>query len=93
MAEPSHKAGSENTVGRLYDRCLADTIVKIGIGFSVGVVSSVLLFKRRQWPIMLSTGFGAGYAMNNCDRLFNPARIPGTRILHQDQPVPQKSVQ
>ncbi|KAJ3753542.1 hypothetical protein EV360DRAFT_53311, partial [Lentinula raphanica] len=52
-----------------------------GVGFSVGVVASVILFKRRTFPIALSTGFGAGAAYADCDRSFNPARIPGTRII------------
>ncbi|KAJ9118071.1 hypothetical protein QFC24_006343 [Naganishia onofrii] len=37
-------------------RKVADFIVNTGIGFSVGVVSSVLLFRRRGWPVALSTG-------------------------------------
>lgn len=35
----------------------------------------------RAWPIALSTGFGAGAAYADCDRSFNPARVPGTRII------------
>ncbi|KAG9019364.1 hypothetical protein FRB90_003468 [Tulasnella sp. 427] len=90
MSSSTSRVGSEDVVGKQFDRCLADTIVKVGIGFSVGVVGSVLLFKRRQWPIMLSTGFGAGFAINDCDRQFNPARVPGTRILQSDKlPQPQ----
>ncbi|KAI0826364.1 hypothetical protein BC629DRAFT_1587174 [Irpex lacteus] len=72
---------SENIVTQKYDRCLADFLVKSGVGFSVGVIASVILFKRRGWPIALSTGFGAGAAYADCDRSFNPARIPGTRII------------
>ncbi|KAG8926408.1 hypothetical protein FRC03_009043 [Tulasnella sp. 419] len=87
------KTSSENWVGRQFDRCLADTLVKAGIGFSVGVVASVVLFKRRQWPVTLATGFGTGFAVNDCDRAFNPTRIPGTKILVQENkptsvPVP-----
>ncbi|CAK5277562.1 unnamed protein product [Mycena citricolor] len=69
-----------------YDRCMADFLVKAGVGFSAGVVLSVILFKRRTWPIALSTGFGAGAAYADCDRSFNPARIPGTRIISQLPP-------
>lgn len=79
------------------------TLLCSGVGFSVGVIASVILFKRtsqfhehpkhhprfapykkltgRGWPIALSTGFGAGAAYADCDRSFNPARIPGTRII------------
>ncbi|KAJ6531273.1 hypothetical protein B0H19DRAFT_1191013 [Mycena capillaripes] len=74
---------SEDILGQKYDRCLADFLVKAGVGFSAGVVLSVVLFKRRTWPISLSTGFGAGIAYADCDRSFNPARIPGTRIISQ----------
>ncbi|KAI0701976.1 hypothetical protein BC835DRAFT_1322069 [Cytidiella melzeri] len=78
---PTKATSSENIVTQKYDRCLADFLVKSGVGFSVGVIASVILFKRRGWPIALSTGFGAGAAYADCDRSFNPARIPGTRII------------
>ncbi|KAG1740401.1 uncharacterized protein EDB91DRAFT_1248285 [Suillus paluster] len=80
----SEKASSsENIVSQKYDRCLADFLVKAGVGFSVGVVGSVILFRRRTWPIALSTGFGMGAAYADCDRSFNPARVSGTRIISQ----------
>ncbi|KAG1776538.1 hypothetical protein EV702DRAFT_1229044 [Suillus placidus] len=80
----SEKASSsENIVSQKYDRCLADFLVKAGVGFSVGVVASVILFRRRTWPIALSTGFGMGAAYADCDRSFNPARVSGTRIISQ----------
>ncbi|KAH8102081.1 hypothetical protein BXZ70DRAFT_930169 [Cristinia sonorae] len=81
-AAPAPKpTSSENIVSQKYDRCLADLVVKTGVGFGVGVVASVILFRRRGWPVALSTGFGAGAAYADCDRSFNPARIPGTRIV------------
>ncbi|EGO01169.1 hypothetical protein SERLA73DRAFT_134428 [Serpula lacrymans var. lacrymans S7.3] len=76
---------SENIVSQKYDRCLADLLVKAGVGFSAGVVASVILFRRRTWPIALSTGFGIGAAYADCDRSFNPARVPGTRIITQTE--------
>jgi len=39
----------------------------------------------RMWPIAFSTGFGAGGAYADCDRSFNFARIPGTRVLSQNE--------
>ncbi|KIM82851.1 hypothetical protein PILCRDRAFT_7740 [Piloderma croceum F 1598] len=78
-------ASSENIVSQKYDRCLADTLVKAGVGFSVGVIASVIFFRRRTWPIGLSTGFGLGAAYADCDRSFNPARIPGTRVISQKE--------
>ena len=76
-------------------------IIYSGVGISVGVIASVILFKSAQfspfktsytltclspfigrtWPIALSTGFGMGTAYADCDRSFNPARVPGTRII------------
>ncbi|KAH7910382.1 hypothetical protein BJ138DRAFT_1008891 [Hygrophoropsis aurantiaca] len=83
MSKPT---SSEEIVSQKYDRCLADLLVKAGVGFGVGVVASVILFKRRTWPVALSTGFGMGAAYADCDRSFNPARIPGTRIITQTEP-------
>ncbi|GJE93396.1 DUF543-domain-containing protein [Phanerochaete sordida] len=85
---PAKPLSSENIVAQKYDRCLADLLVKSGVGFSVGVIASVVLFKRRAWPIALSTGFGAGAAYADCDRSFNPARIPGVRVLPAGAAVP-----
>ncbi|KAG2087921.1 hypothetical protein BD769DRAFT_294708 [Suillus cothurnatus] len=78
-------SSSENIVSQKYDRCLADLLVKAGVGFSVGVVASVIAFRRRTWPIALSTGFGMGAAYADCDRSFNPARVSGTRIISQTE--------
>jgi len=83
----SSPSSSENIVVQKYDRCLADLLVKAGVGFGVGVVASVILFRRRTWPISLSTGFGLGAAYADCDRSFNPARIQGTRILSSSDPA------
>ncbi|KAF7986060.1 hypothetical protein HWV62_41442 [Athelia sp. TMB] len=89
MSSTKQPASSENVVSQKYDRCVADLLVKAGVGFSVGVVASVILFRRRAWPIGLSTGFGLGAAYADCDRSFNPARIPGTRIIgKEDAPKP-----
>ncbi|KAK2460853.1 hypothetical protein APHAL10511_007323 [Amanita phalloides] len=81
MSSASKPASSEDIVGQKYDRCLADFVVKAGVGFSVGVITSVVFFRRRTWPIALATGFGAGAAYADCDRSFNLARVPGTRII------------
>ncbi|KXN87167.1 Mitochondrial inner membrane organizing system protein 1, partial [Leucoagaricus sp. SymC.cos] len=64
---------------------IVSDIVYRGVGFSVGIVASVIFFRRRTWPIALSTGFGAGAAYADCDRSFNPARIPGTRVLSENE--------
>ncbi|EIN14622.1 DUF543-domain-containing protein [Punctularia strigosozonata HHB-11173 SS5] len=70
---------SENAVSQKYDRCLADLVVKAGLGFSVGVVASVVFFRRRTLPIGIGLGWGLGAAYADCDRLFTP-REPGARL-------------
>ncbi|KIM41350.1 hypothetical protein M413DRAFT_71642 [Hebeloma cylindrosporum] len=85
MSTTQKSVPSEDIIGQKYDRCLADLLVKAGVGFGAGVVASVILFRRRTWPIALSTGFGAGAAWADCDRSFNPARIPGTRVVSQSE--------
>ncbi|KAF5313471.1 hypothetical protein D9611_008615 [Ephemerocybe angulata] len=88
MSATPKPTSSEDIIGQKYDRCLADLIVKAGVGFGAGVVASVILFRRRTWPIALGTGFGAGAAYADCDRSFNPARIPGTRIVSPTELAP-----
>lgn len=45
-------------------------IIRSSLGLSFGVVFSVLLFKRRAWPVWLGTGFGAGRAWEEADGRF-----------------------
>ncbi|KZV92218.1 DUF543-domain-containing protein [Exidia glandulosa HHB12029] len=88
-APPTASASTpQDIVGQKFDRCLADHIVKAGLGFSAGVVLSVLLFKRRAWPISLSTGIGLGMAYADCDRSFNPTRVPGLRVVPTSTSTP-----
>ncbi|CAO1618033.1 unnamed protein product [Sympodiomycopsis kandeliae] len=88
--QPNEKVPSEDIIARKTDLCISNAIVKTGLGFGVGVVSSVILFRRRAWPVWLSTGFGAGSAYNDCERSFNPYSAPGLR-LQSPPPSQQKS--
>ncbi|KAF8351988.1 hypothetical protein F5887DRAFT_933367 [Amanita rubescens] len=92
MSSAPKPTSSEDIVGQKYDRCLADFVVKAGVGFGVGVIASVVFFRRRTWPIALATGFGAGAAYADCDRSFNPARVPGTRIISSLDELKTKDV-
>ncbi|KAF8902529.1 hypothetical protein CPB84DRAFT_1846186 [Gymnopilus junonius] len=86
-ATPAQKpVHSEDVVGHKFDRCLADLLVKAGVGFGAGVVASVILFRRRTWPIALSTGFGAGAAYADCDRSFNPPESPASASSLKHRP-------
>jgi inner membrane organizing system protein 1 len=67
MAE---KIRSEDEIGLKWDRCISDLLIKSGAGFGVGALFSLLLFKRRPWPIGLGTGLGAGMALSNCQHDF-----------------------
>ncbi|KAJ0036616.1 hypothetical protein NQD34_005293 [Periophthalmus magnuspinnatus] len=57
---------SEKELGKKWDRCLADAAVKLGTGLGLGIVFSVIFFKRHTWPISLGSGAGLGMAYANC---------------------------
>jgi hypothetical protein len=57
-------------VNSQWDRAISSFAVRTTLGFSFGVIFSVLLFKRRTWPVWLGTGFGAGRAWEEADGMF-----------------------
>ncbi|EGF82887.1 hypothetical protein BATDEDRAFT_86381 [Batrachochytrium dendrobatidis JAM81] len=59
---------SEELLARKWDKCLSNFVIKSGLGLTVGVSLSFLLFRRRGWPIGLATGFGAGMAYSQCSQ-------------------------
>ncbi|CAB1434088.1 unnamed protein product [Pleuronectes platessa] len=70
--------------GRKWDRCLADTAVKTVTGLGVGIVFSVLFFKRRTWPVSLGSGLGLGMGYANCqNELRSPYLIHGRVVKDQ----------
>lgn len=50
-----------------WDHCLSTLLIRSTLGASFGVIFSVLLFKRRAWPVWAGLGFGAGRAWEECD--------------------------
>ncbi|KAG8431749.1 hypothetical protein GDO86_020163 [Hymenochirus boettgeri] len=69
---------SESELAKKWDRCLADTAVKFGAGLGLGIVFSVIFFKRKTWPIAFFSGTGIGMAYSNCQNDFrSPYLIHG----------------
>lgn len=60
---------------------MSNTLVKTGLGFGVGVVASVLFFKRRAFPVWLGIGFGIGRGYAEGDAIFreNKAGVRSVR--------------
>lgn len=61
---------SQNILNDKWDVVLSNTIVKTGLGFGVGVLTSVLLFKRRAFPVWIGVGFGLGRGYAEGDAIF-----------------------
>ncbi|EMF17630.1 DUF543-domain-containing protein [Sphaerulina musiva SO2202] len=80
----SNRPMSEALLNEKWDHCLSTLLIRSGLGASFGVIFSVLLFKRRAWPVWAGLGFGAGRAWEECDSSFKRATAPsrdGLRVL------------
>ncbi|KAF7234481.1 hypothetical protein EG68_12059 [Paragonimus skrjabini miyazakii] len=82
---------SEDILGLRWDRCISDTLIKtgkypaqskhiIGSGVTIGIIVSVLLAKRRPWPVVFGTGLGLGMGVSNCN---NDFKQPLPLVSHQ----------
>ncbi|PLW15760.1 hypothetical protein PCANC_02727 [Puccinia coronata f. sp. avenae] len=74
-------SSSENILSEKTDVCIANAIVKTGMGFGAGVIVSVIAFKRRAFPVWIGIGSGLGASYSDCQRTFNPVHLPGYRFL------------
>ncbi|WPH02359.1 DUF543-domain-containing protein [Acrodontium crateriforme] len=75
---------SEALLNEKWDHCLSTLLIRSTIGAGFGVIFSVLLFKRRAFPVWAGLGFGAGRAWEECDSSFKRASAPsrdGLRVL------------
>jgi inner membrane organizing system protein 1 len=67
---------SQSILNNRWDVVLSNTIVKTGLGFGAGVLASVILFKRRAFPVWLGVGFGLGRGYAEGDSIFrSPAGV------------------
>ncbi|XP_041377803.1 MICOS complex subunit Mic10-like [Gigantopelta aegis] len=81
MASPARTARSEDIFGQKWDRCLSDTAIKIAGGLGLGIVFSVVFFRRRPWPVSFGMGVGLGMAYSNCQNDFqNPYHVNCIRV-------------
>ncbi|XP_034393058.1 MICOS complex subunit MIC10 [Cyclopterus lumpus] len=71
---------SEKELGKKWDRCLADGAIKVGTGLGLGIVLSVLFFKRHTWPISFCSAAGLGMAYGNCQ-----SDLRSSYLLHRNE--------
>jgi len=62
---------SEDEYGRKWDRFGSNCVVKMGTGLVLGGIFSLVLFRRRIWPIYLGLGSGLGFAANDLQHDLN----------------------
>lgn len=51
-----------------FDRFVANSMIKTGYGFGIGLLFSLTLFRRRLLPIYLGTGSGFGFALSDFNK-------------------------
>jgi len=59
-----------------WDHCMSTLLIRSTLGAGFGVIFSVLLFKRRSWPVFTGLGFGAGRAWEECDSVRASSIVP-----------------
>ncbi|KAJ4522216.1 Mitochondrial inner membrane organizing system component [Exophiala dermatitidis] len=80
---PRTRPVSEALLNEKWDRAISSFVIRSALGFSFGVIFSVLLFKRRAWPVWFGTGFGAGRAWEEADANFKRGDVLSTDGLRK----------
>ncbi|KAJ1965270.1 Mitochondrial inner membrane organizing system component [Dipsacomyces acuminosporus] len=75
----------------IFDQATANLLVKAGLGLSVGIVASALLFKRRMWPVTFFTGAGVGAAYADAQRLFDSVSTLGRPVAGKSASAESKN--
>lgn len=71
MNVTNEKIKSDTMICQKYDRFIANAIVNTGIGIAVGSLTSLILFKRRAWPIHYGIGIAFGYSLKDFEICLN----------------------
>ncbi|KAL5013499.1 hypothetical protein ScPMuIL_007769 [Solemya velum] len=75
---------SEDVLGQKWDRCLSDSAIKFAGGLGLGIVFSVVFFRRRPWPVAFGAGVGLGMGYSNCQHDFKssfPSQVRRLKIV------------
>lgn len=66
----SHETPSQSLLNDKWDIVLSNALIKTGLGFGGGVLASILLFRRRSFPVWVGVGFGLGRGYSEGDAIF-----------------------
>lgn len=79
MTQQLTKTIDRSLLNDKWDIVLSNMLVKVGMGFGVGVITSVLFFKKRAFPVWLGIGFGLGRSYSEGDAIFRSTA--GIRVI------------
>ena len=66
---------SNEIIKQKYDKTLASILTTSSISLGVGLTGSLLLFRRKMWPVALTTGFGFGLEYERARATFDIKNI------------------